>query len=55
MQFPEGFDRYLIDNVEDCAAQIVYLLQHLGEEEEFGRAGHEQVRRKILAAASCAR
>lgn len=48
MQFPEGFDRYLIDNVEDCAAQIVYLLQHLGERGEFGRAGHEQVRREFL-------
>ena len=48
MQFPKGFDRYLIDNVEDCAAQIVYLLQHLGERGEFGRAGHEQVRREFL-------
>jgi trehalose synthase len=48
MQFPEGFDRYLIDNVEDCAAQIVYLLHHLGERGEFGRAGRERVRREFL-------
>jgi trehalose synthase len=47
-QFPEGFDRYLIDNVEDCAAQIVYLLHHLGERGEFGRAGRERVRREFL-------
>jgi trehalose synthase len=48
MQFPDGFDRYLIDNVEDCAAQIVHLLQHLGERGEFGRAGRERVRREFL-------
>jgi trehalose synthase len=48
MQFPKGFDRYLIDNVEDCAAQIIHLLQHLGERGEFGRAGREQVRREFL-------
>jgi trehalose synthase len=48
MQFPDGFDRYLIDNVEDCAAQIVHLLQHLGERGEFGRAGRERIRREFL-------
>jgi trehalose synthase len=48
MQFPKGFDRYLIDNVEDCAAQIIHLLQHLGERGGFGRAGREQVRREFL-------
>ena len=48
MQFPESFDRYLIDNVEDCATQTVYLLRHLGERGEFGRAGRERVRRKFL-------
>jgi trehalose synthase len=48
MQFPDGFDRYLIGNVEDCAAQIVHLLKHLGERGEFGRAGRERVRREFL-------
>lgn len=48
MQFPEGFERYLIDNVEDCATQIVRLLRHLGERGEFGRAGRERVRREFL-------
>jgi trehalose synthase len=48
MQFPEGFERYLINNVEDCAAQILYLLNHLGERGEFGRAGRERVRREFL-------
>jgi trehalose synthase len=48
MQFPDGFDRYLVNNVEDCAAQIVHLLQHLGERGKFGRAGRERVRREFL-------
>jgi trehalose synthase len=48
MQFPRGFERYLIDNVEDCAAQIIYLLHHLGERGRFGRAGRERVRREFL-------
>lgn len=48
IQFPEGFDRYLIDNVEDCANRAVHLLRHLGERGEFGRAGRERVRREFL-------
>jgi trehalose synthase len=48
MQFPQGFDRYLIDNVEDCATQIVHLLGHVGERGEFGRAGRERIRREFL-------
>jgi trehalose synthase len=48
MQFPPGFERYLIDNVEDCAARIIHLLHHVGERGEFGRAGRERVRREFL-------
>ena len=48
MQFPEGFDRYLTNNVEDCAAQTIHLLHHLGERGQFGRAGRERVRREFL-------
>ena len=48
MQFPESFNRYLIDNVEDCATQTVHLLRHLGERGESGRAGRERVRREFL-------
>lgn len=48
MQFPPGFERYLIDNVEDCAQRIVHLLNHLGERGEFGRAGRERVRAQFL-------
>ena len=48
MQFPDGFERYLIDSVEDCATQILHLLCHLGERGEFGRAGRERVRGQFL-------
>jgi trehalose synthase len=48
MQFPRGFDSYLINNIEDCAARVVHLLNHLGECGQFGRAGRERVRQRFL-------
>jgi trehalose synthase len=48
MQFPQGYHRYLIENIEDCAAQVVHLLRHPGERSGFGRAGREHIRQKFL-------
>ncbi|MBI4269362.1 MAG: glycosyltransferase [Candidatus Rokubacteria bacterium] len=48
MQFPSGFDRYLVDSVETCAAEVVHLLGRAGARGEFGRAGREHVRRRFL-------
>jgi trehalose synthase len=48
MQVPEGFQRYLIDNVEECAAQVIHLLHHPGERADYGRAGRERIRRQFL-------
>ena len=48
MQFPPGFDRYLVDSVEACAAEVVHLLGRPGERGDFGRAGREHVRRRFL-------
>ena len=48
MQFPEGFDRYLVDSVEGCAEQAAHLLQHPGARGDLGRAGREHVRRHFL-------
>ena len=48
MQFPPEFDRYLVDSVEACAAEVVYLLGRRGERGDFGRAGREHVRRRFL-------
>jgi trehalose synthase len=48
MQVPEGFQRYLIDTVEECAAQVIHLLRHPGERADYGRAGRERIRRQFL-------
>jgi trehalose synthase len=48
-QFPDGFDRYLVnDDVEGCAAAVIHLLGHYGERGRFGRAGREHVQRNFL-------
>lgn len=48
MQFPEGYDRYLIDTVEECADRVLHLLKRPGERGDFGRAGREHVRKHFL-------
>jgi len=48
MQFPAGFEPYLVDNIEDCARRVVDLLAHPGERGRFGRAGRERVRSQFL-------
>lgn len=48
MQFPGGYEKYLVDSVEECAERLLHLLHHPDEAAEFGRAGREQVRRAFL-------
>jgi trehalose synthase len=48
MQFPEAFSQYLIESAEQCAEQVIHLLEHVGERGEFGRCGREHVRRNFL-------
>lgn len=48
LQFPEGFESYLVDSVEACAERIVDLLRHPGRRGDLGRAGREHVRRHFL-------
>ena len=48
MQFPEGFERYLVDTVEECAGQVLHLLKHPGKRGSFGRAAREHVRKNFL-------
>jgi len=48
MQFPQGFERYLVHTVEECAERIAHLLRHPGERGAFGRAGRERVRQAFL-------
>lgn len=48
MQFPQGFERYLVDSVDSCAEQVLHLLKRPGECGAFGRAGREHVRQHFL-------
>lgn len=48
MQFPEGYQHYLIDTVEECADRVLHLLKRPGERADFGRAGREHVRKHFL-------
>jgi len=48
MQFPQGFEQYLIETVEECAEQVVHLLSRPRERAAFGRAGRERVRQEFL-------
>ncbi len=48
MQFPTGYERYLVTTIEECAARMVELLGDERRREEFGRAAREHVRRGYL-------
>jgi trehalose synthase len=48
MQFPPGYERYLIDSIEGCAAQVLYLLEHPDVAEAFGQAGKQHVTSHFL-------
>ncbi len=48
MQFPGGFERYLVESIETCAERVLHLLHRAGERGAFGRAGRELVRRDFL-------
>ncbi len=48
MQFPAGYERYLIDGVDECAARIVELVTDRTAGRSFGEAAREHVRRGFL-------
>ena len=48
MQFPAGYEDYLVESVEECAAKLLFLLDHPEVAAEFGRAGREKVCREFL-------
>jgi trehalose synthase len=48
MQFPPGYERYLIASVEECAARIVELVGDSPRRKAFGQAAREHVRRGYL-------
>ena len=48
MQFPAGYEDYLVVSVEDCAAKTLRLLENRELAERFGRAGQEKIRAEFL-------
>lgn len=48
MQFPAGYDRYLVEGVEACAERMVELLGDPEERRRFGEAAREHVRQGYL-------
>jgi trehalose synthase len=48
LQFPAGYEDYLVDTVEDCATKVLFLLEHPAVGESFGRAGHAKIRTEFL-------
>lgn len=48
MQFPDEYQRYLVNSVETCAAGILDLLEQPETRVAFGSAGQEHVRRHFL-------
>lgn len=48
MQFPEAYQDYLVDSVEDCAARVLDLLADAATREAFGQAGRDKVRQEFL-------
>ncbi|HEY7099305.1 MAG TPA: glycosyltransferase [Terriglobales bacterium] len=48
MQYPKGYEQYLVGSVEECAEKVLFLLNHPKEAEEFGNAGKERIRAEFL-------
>lgn len=48
LQFPLGYERYLVDSVSGCATQVLHLLDNPSAAAEMGRAGREKVRSEFL-------
>lgn len=48
MQFPKGYDKFLVNSVEECADRLLHLLDHPNEAEQFGKEGMEKVRQEFL-------
>ena len=48
MQFPPGYENYLVQSAEDCAAKLILLLEDSQIAEAFGRAGQDKIRAEFL-------
>ena len=48
MQFPAGYEDYLVETVDDCAAKTLHLIEHRDIAESFARAGQAKIRAEFL-------
>jgi trehalose synthase len=48
LQFPAGYEDYLVGSVEECAARVLFLLEHPETGQSFGRAGQAKIRTDFL-------
>jgi len=48
MQFPAGYERYLVNSAEECAERLSHLLNNPDEAAEFGREGRKNIGREFL-------
>ncbi len=48
MQFPEGYEDYLVESAQECGERLLYLLDHPDDGADFGKAGKEKVRGEFL-------
>ncbi len=48
MQFPAGYEKYLVATIEECAARVVELVGDAPRRKAFGQAAREHVRRGYL-------
>lgn len=48
MQFPPGYEQFLVSSAPQCAERLLYLLDHPDAAAEFGRAGRQRVREEFL-------
>jgi trehalose synthase len=48
LQFPYGYEDYLVESIEDCAARILFFLEHREIAESFGGAGKARIQSEFL-------
>lgn len=48
MQFPDGYERYLVHSPEECAERVSFLLENPEKAADFGRAGKKKVQKEFL-------
>jgi trehalose synthase len=48
MQFPAGYEDYLVESAEDCARRVLFLLENPTVAQRFGQAGRAKIRTEFL-------